>query len=436
LIPGYFADQIDRVIEEGPRQIYDDGSQTSRAVRDRRGTVTTETMFDLWEYHGEVPASYLAALGCPCGVEGKASAWIIIANDTIIKAEMSMLDTQEFPYDVMTWEKRRGNWDGYGVSFLCRTQQRVLTAAYRLLMDNAGQANGPQIVVNKKIIDPANGRWEINGRKLWWMKDGADVRQAFMSFQIDSQQSELVRVIDLAHKFLDDESSVPTLAQGEQGTAPDTVGVTQILSNNMEAGINGLVKIWDDGVLAPHIIKYVDWNMQYSDKPEIKGDFEVRPKCSALAIERDLQNQSIGNLFNILMSPAVQHMTKPREALRRMVQAAKFDPSDFVLTDSEIDQKEEQIRDQQGAQKASPDAQIRAESAVQVAKIREDAEMQRAMIQRDIEMLRLANQQQISLEKIKAQLAGQTIDVNSKREDREREIEVESRNPEPGPRLA
>ena len=101
-------------------------------------------------------------------------------------------------------------------------QQRVITAAWRASMDNAGDSAGQQIIMNAGV-EPADGVWELSGRKIWRNTDGSvNAAQAFSQFQLQSRQQELANIIELALRFADMETGIPMLFQGEQGKLPET----------------------------------------------------------------------------------------------------------------------------------------------------------------------------------------------------------------------
>jgi hypothetical protein len=410
-VPGYLIDRIKRVLIEGPRKAGEKPTDKPNSQM-----VDEDTIFEGWEFHGELARDDLEAAGCKCGDEDvfkSYSSCVIMVNETVIKADIEILDTGELPYDVFTWEKASGIWAGYGVAFLARSAARAITAGWRSMLDNAGQTVGPQVVVNRQVIEPADGVWEVSGRKIWWLAgdgDEADAHKAFALHEISSHQQDFEKIIHLGLKFLDEETSLPMLAQGEKGTAPDRVGVAHILINAANTVLRKKLKNFDDQVTIPHIGRYVDWNMQYSPKADIKGDFEVQARASGALMERDMQNQGAASLLQLASNPAYAHGIKKWNAVRRVVQALRFDPNDFVEDDNTIKKKEEELA-KQGPQ-IDPKEQLRAETDLQVAKLRlqdaqeqRDADRERIAGERDIRMLEYANKYKLSLEQVRAKLA-------------------------------
>lgn len=408
-VPGYIVGNLQRVLVAGPKK----AGQTEPAKPGQAPIVTDETIFELWEYHGDLEQKELEAAGCKCPKDDVLTSYsgcVMMVNDTIIKADIEILDTGELPYDVYIWEKAAGVWAGYGVAYLARSAQRAITASWRAMMDNAGQIIGPQTIIKREAIEPADGNWELTGRKVWWLTgDDTDVRVAFATHEISSHQTEFANIIELGLKFLDEETSLPMIAQGEKGSAPDLVGVANILINSANTVLRKKLKNFDDLVTIPHIGRYVDWNMQYSRKDDIKGDFEVQARASGALMERDMQNQGAANLLQLANSPAYGYGIKKWDAVRRVVQALKFDPKDFVKDDNEIKKIEDKMA-KDGPQ-VSPQDQLKADTEIQITKLKlEDAQKERdhkaSQLDRELQMeaLAYASKHKLTLDQVKAKL--------------------------------
>lgn len=409
-VDGYLKDAIIKVLMEGPRKVGEKPQKPGAfdPVTD------LDVEFEAWEYHGEIDRDDLEAAGAVItkrDILSGVTGCVIMVNDTIIKADLELLDTEELPYDVFTWEKAAGTWAGYGVAWLARSAQRVITAAWRVMLDNAGQAGGPQVIMKRESVYPADDDWTITGRKLWFLDgDEEDVHNVFALHEITSNQEDFARIIELGMRFLDEETSMPMLAQGEKGTAPDLVGVANILINSANTVLRKKLKNFDDDLTIPHIGRYVDWNMQYSKKEDIKGDVEIQARASGALMERDLQNQGAANLLQLASSPAYGYGIKKWPAVRRVVQALRFDPADYVDTDAEI-QKTEQRLAQQGPQ-IDPAVTAKNTLEKEIAQMRledarEEREYKKEMANRELEirLLDMAKREKITLDQARAKLA-------------------------------
>jgi len=435
--PGFLKNQLRKVLEEGPKQ-----SATLREMTDEDQRDMTRLTYEMWTYWGEVDHDDLESAGVNVGEKDELrtiSACVVMINNTVVKAFMNPLEGGDIPYDFFVWEKVAGTIWGYGIPYLMRSQQKVLNAAWRQMMDNAGVSSGPQIVIKPGAIQPADKQWQLSSRKIWYATDDIDdVRKAFSTFEFNSHQAELAGIIKMATELADAETGVPTIMQGEKGAAPDTVGGMQMLMNSANVVLRRLVKQFDDMITKSHIRRYYDYNMMYNDDEEIKGDFTVDARGSSALVVRDIQNQSFLNLLAAGANPVYGMYLDTQKLFEKALQAQHIDPAEVFKPEEEIEQIKE-------AQKQAAAAGPPPDSALAVAQFRAQAEMQKAQAQnqgdlqelqvrqqiaaqeadlqimqlemtREIEMLKLSNSQNISLEKIKAQLADTAMKERSRKE--------------------
>ena len=435
--PGFLKPQLRKVLEEGPKQ-----SATLREMTDEDQRDMTRLTYEMWTYWGEVDHDDLESAGVGVGEKDElrtVSACVVMINNTVVKAFMNPLEGGDIPYDFFVWEKVAGTIWGYGIPYLMRSQQKVLNAAWRQMMDNAGVSSGPQIVIKPGAIQPADKQWQLSSRKIWYATDDIDdVRKAFSTFEFNSHQAELAGIIKMATELADAETGVPTIMQGEKGAAPDTVGGMQMLMNSANVVLRRLVKQFDDMITKPHIRRYYDYNMMYNEDEEIKGDFTIDARGSSALVVRDIQNQSFLNLLAAGANPVYGMYLDTQKLFEKALQAQHIDPAEVFKPEEEIEQIKE-AQKQAAAQGPAPDpamavAQLRAQAEMQQVQARSQSDMQELQVRqqisaqeadlhimqlemtREIEMLKLSNSQNISLEKIKAQLADTAMKERSRKE--------------------
>ena len=209
--PKYMKEQLRKVLEEGPQQ-----SAAMEDMSDDEDRDTTYHTYEVWEYWGEIDGEDLETVGIDMDELDPLEAYaacVVFINSTVVKVFLNPLDSGELPYDFYTWEKISGSCWGYGIPYLMRAQQKVLNAAWRQMMDNAGVSSGPQIVVKPSTITPADKQWQLSSRKIWFATDDIDdVRKAFTSFEFNSHQGELSQIIKMAAELADQETGVPMIS--------------------------------------------------------------------------------------------------------------------------------------------------------------------------------------------------------------------------------
>ena len=437
--PGFMKDQLRKVLEEGPRK-----SATFQELKDDDQRDTARDTYEMWTYWGEVDHDDLESAGMNVGEKDElrsVSACVVMINNTVVKTFMNPLEGGELPYDFYVWEKVSNSVWGYGIPYLMRAQQRVLNAAWRQMMDNAGVSSGPQIIIKAGAIQPADKQWQLSSRKIWFATDEVDdVRKAFTAVEFNSYQAELAAIIKMAMELADQETGVPTIMQGEKGAAPDTVGGMQMLMNSANVVLRRLVKQFDDMITRPHIRRYYDYNMMYNENEEVKGDFNIDARGSSSLLVRDIQNQAFLNLLAAGANPVYGAYIDTQKLFEKALQAQHIDPTEVLKSEDELEKiKEQQAAAAANPQQAAPDpriqaAQIRAQAdqaktqaqnqgdmaelqtRQQIAQLNHDATMVELQMNREIEMLKMANTQHLSLEQIKAKLADTALRERGKKE--------------------
>jgi hypothetical protein len=365
--PTYLAEMIEACIEEGPISAVDGTKQLKAGAK-----TENKDLFQIWYFHGQVSKKDMEAAGCSCDDKELYPAVVTMVNDRIIKVTLSPLDSGEFPYDVMVWQARPDHWAGIGVARQMRECQKGANAAVRNLMDNAGLSAGPQIIIDRNKVIPANGKYEITPRKVWYSKmdeDVGDVRTAFMIVSIETRQEELMNILQFWLKEAEDVTGMPMLLQGQQGKAPDTVGGMEMLNNNGSSVLRRLARTFDDRVTEPHIGRYYEWLLLYGPD-EAKGDFTVDARGSSALVERDSQAQQLVQLLGLSVNPA--YGIDPEQTMEEVLKSWRLDPKAVQLSD----EKKAEMANQQ------PPPDPRIQIAQINAKVKEDEIVAEAQIEK------------------------------------------------------
>lgn len=442
--PGYLQHRVADVLREGPKP-----SRIYRALNEMQDVIQSRGVYERWEYWGMVKIAQLRACGCeglPEPKEGEDTsneeeltelmACIVMVNDTPVMAYLHPQEGGEIPYDYFVWERVADRPWGQGVPRMMNSQQRVINAAWRMMMDNAGLSVGPQIIVNREFVEPADGQWEITGRKIWWAKgDVIDVQKAFFVFNIDTRLNDMKVIVEMAQNLIDEDTGLPRLVAGERGNAPETVGGMQMLLNSTNVVLRRQVKNYDDSLTRPHITRYYAFNMEHSDDPSVKGDMQVDARGSGALVVRDIQNQFMAQvLIAYPTNPLLQAAVKARGMLKKVFQSNYVDTEEVLYSDEEIDQRLEAQAQQQPkdprVQVAEINAQANVKRADMVARseaseialrheIAEDNQaynIEKLRVERELAILKLASQQNISIDQIKASLASTAIKARTDKE--------------------
>lgn len=338
--PGYREAEINKVLATKPNRLRVAEGRVNR-------TDCEEESYELWMYYGDIEPDQFNDLSYNTNMQMPEDAQVttcmmVMVNDCIIGVAPSWVPDNSLPIDVWCWRKSDETPQGHGLTEECEHQQRVVNAAWRMVMDNGRTSLGGQIVINKKKVVPQNGSYEIEPNKVWLAEaDVEDVRGAMASFEFNSHLQELLAIVDAAMKFVDQETNMPQMLGGERGTAPETVGGMVMLQSNALSVPRLRVKLFDDSVTRPHISRYYDFFMATSDDESIKGDMQVDARGVSVLLERDIQNQAAMNLAAVTSNPRYQSLIDPKKELEVILPAFKVRPEDIMFTEEEAQKNAE-----------------------------------------------------------------------------------------------
>lgn len=341
-IPGVILENLAQVLKSKPNE--DAGGDYLDDLRGASGldSINGKNRYKLWMYHGPVSASDLSAAGVEMDdddADQERSAIIWFVDKTVIKACLNPMETEELPYSVFAWERDDSCIFGFGVPYITRAPQKIINGSFRMMMDNSGLSTGPQIVVDRELVEPADGKWGLGPRKIWHKKKkDAPISNAFAAFNIDSHQAELSNIYTMGRQLMDEESSLPVIAQGEQGGYTQTASGMSLLMNSANIVLRRSVKNFDDDVTRTLIRRFYDWNMQNNPKPEIKGDFRVDARGSSHLLVKETQARNAVALINLALSPALAPLTDVDKAYRTVIKSMQHNPEDWMADEPKAPQ--------------------------------------------------------------------------------------------------
>lgn len=362
--PGYRAESIREALRDDSRnRAY--GNEHRSELRDllNIGQPFTETQYEWWQYHGPIEREDAEALGMTLPDDPLIGLEVVVefVGERVIRAELHPLDTQDPLYSLFPLVSDDSTPFGYGIPYVLRASQTAINAAWRMMLDNAALSVGPQIVINQNAVKPADGVYALAPRKVWLLNDPTrNVREAFEAFTVNSHQPELMSIFETARQLIEKESNIPDLMQGDLGSLPQqTASGMSMAMNAANTVLRRLVKRWDDQITKTLIRRFYDYNMQYSELQDVKGDFEVDARGSSALMVKETQAQALMQLIQIAQSPALLPLTKLAALYRKTVETLRLDADELVYSDDELQaQQQQQAAAQQQAQMQQQDAGV------------------------------------------------------------------------------
>jgi hypothetical protein len=426
--PGFMPEQIKKVLDSEPNGRTADLSYLNE-LREINGIsqISQDNRYEILEYHGPIDKSDLVSCGCN-GLdlenpleEYEGVVWVCMG--IVIKVGLNHMDSEELPYNILNWEKDDTSIFGFGIPYRMRAPQKVMNASWRMVLDNAGLSTGPQIIINRNVVEPADGKWELSPRKIWWMttndpKFRADY--AMQTFDIDSKQPELTSIFEMAHRLADEETSVPQLNMGQTGADTQqpamlkTLGGTALWMSANNIMMRRAVKNFDDDLVVPFLTRFYDWNMQFNENDEIKGDYNVDARGTSVLLVREMQSRNIMEFVQAaLVMPGGPEELNTRGVMKQMAKGMQISVDDVMLTDDEAEAMAEELKTNPPPDPEMMKIEAQKEmtldnNVTKVTIAREDAQLkltlaeaerQSRLVERDTELTKLAALGQITMDK-------------------------------------
>ena len=410
--PGFLRTQIAEVLKKDA-----DNSHTATHLQEMQSMAGLTSLdngrFEVWEYHGPVEKEDLIAAGVEVDEDDVFTDFngvVWFSEGRVLKAVINPADTGDMPYSVFNWEGDDTSVFGVGIPFLMRSSQKVLNATWRMLMDNAGLSVGPQTVINSQVVRPADGNWRLTPHKVWELTDkNGNVNNVFGSFEINSHMTELISLFQYARQIADEETALPQISQGEQGSATDTASGMSMLMNSANTMLRRVVKNFDDDITRPFIKRMYDWNMQFNPKEDVKGDFSIDARGTSSLLVKEQQAANLMNLMNISASPLLEPLTNTAALYRKVVSSMQIEADEIVKTTEEIELETQKMQKQmeaqqemmmqaQQAQPQAPTGDPLAEQklALEAQKMQMDGQLKGAQIQAQAQKLQVDQQKMAS----------------------------------------
>ena len=189
--------------------------------------------------------------------------------------------------------------------------------------------------------------------------------------------------------------------------------------NSTNVVFRRVIKNWDDDMTTPNVQRAYHFNMQFSDKEEIKGDYEVHARGSSVLMVREMQAQSLMTLLmNASAHPVLGPLTKIPALYRKAVQANQIPSDEVVLTEDEVAEMEAERMNQP----PPPDLEMmKIEVQERIATATNEMKLMVAELDHQRAMMELAEKRNMSVEQIQADLEKTNMTTQSS----ERKLAVE-----------
>ena len=309
--------------------------------------------YTVLEYHGPITYDEVQKLGLEPTyqsptMEYYGEVWVCCGK--VIRLELENIEAQyETPYAVAVWKRDPTSPFGFGHPLLLADAQRVVTASYHMILDNASLTSGPQMSMYQQYIQPVDGSYEITPNKVWLLTDpSVSIKDAINFFTPTNVIGNILPVLQLAKDFADEESATISPISSPQNV--DSATGQLIIAANSTTILDFLAEEWDDQITEKNIRRCYAWNMQYNPKEDIKGDYIVDVKSSSEYKNKQMYIRDLERLsVEMTQNPAMAEWINPKALTMARLNLMHIPDNKIVYTD-----EEHRVEQEKKAQQVDP----------------------------------------------------------------------------------
>jgi hypothetical protein len=433
-LPGYSKRAIADILREDPLRILETTKDHEQLNKDQFGKLPYQVWFfyctmkredfDLVQHEMNEPISLEDALN-DVYVQGT------VINDRLVHLVPQPNEkTGAFPYHIFNWLHREGHWAGIGIPEQGMPAQRLINAAARREIDNAGYSAGMQLLLDLDSIEPVpvegeTNNFKLQSTKLWRKKAGAmitDLRMAMHAVQFPNAHAQLSWIIEFGIRLFEEITNIPLVTQGWSGkTTPETLGATELQNSNANQMLRDVAANDDYGVIVPFVKQLYEWLMLDETVPiEEKGDLKIFARGSTVLVDRYIQRQVYERMLPRILQNHNVIGVNPAKAWEEAWRSYRLNPETIKYTASE---KQELANQPPPEPKEVTVAKMNLEVMQQELTMRHEHAVAELNLRREIAqldfqiaLLGYANKKEISLDQAKKDLAETSMSLATQKE--------------------
>ena len=281
-----------------------------------------------------------AEMAATLGVDDDVPCNIWTIGNTVIKVEIQPITGLVIPYYVYYFDKDETSIYGEGIASIMRDPQRLVNASIRAMIDNAAHCAGPQYEVNVDLLADGEDPSDIGAFKVW-LRTGRDAdvagKEVVRVKTIASYTPEFLNMYGLFSRLGDEVTIVPRYLQGDARVsgAGRTASGLSMLMGQANVGLSDLVKMFDDGITKPFITAMYNWNMEFNENQDVKGDMKIIARGSTALMAKEIRAQQIQTFLQMTLNPEDVTWIKRGNLLRRWSESTDIGGDEAVYTEDE-----------------------------------------------------------------------------------------------------
>lgn len=240
---------------------------------------------------------------------------------------------------------------GFGLPNAIRDSQMAVSAATRMLLDNASVTCGPNLELNTDLLRPDQDLSSISSYKIWYREGtGPDAQwPAVKNVAIDAHLTDLQDVIAMFRKNADEETFVGPATGGDMAGASEpmrTAAGASMLRGDAALPFKDIVRSFDFFTQSV-LDALVQFNKKFNKATTPDGDYNVIARGATSLIAKEVRALQMDQLVATLKPEEMLHVDERKLAKARF---EARDMGDLLVSDEEATRRKKAQQAQQDAQ--------------------------------------------------------------------------------------
>jgi hypothetical protein len=327
------------------------------------------TKYEVIVWNGPVSGEFLSMAGVDVpenrmADDIDAEVWMI--DNNVIKADINpwrKLGTDVRTVHTFLFDEDDTSPIGNGLPNVMRDSQMSISAASRMLLDNASVVCGPNLELNTDLLRMDQDLTSVHAYKHWYREGlGAEAQfPAVRNIVIDSHMDELLKTIDLFMRFADMETFVGPATGGDTAQAPSepmrTAAGASMLRGDAALPFKDIIRNFDTFTQS-YITSLVWFNRKFNPRPEFEGDYNVIARGATSLIAKEVRGMQMDNLAATLQPEERLHVDERKLIEQRF---AVRDLSGMLVPAAEAERRKQAAGAEAGQQSQQQQELVAAE---------------------------------------------------------------------------
>lgn len=350
--PDFFPDIIKKFLEITPQGNWRpqefETELRAMGVKSNTNEQKTETSkYEVLVWHGNTSGSMLQLAGVdvpPDRLADDIDAEIWLIGENVIKASLNpwkSLGVEVKTLHTFLFDEDDTSPVGQGLPVVMRDSQMAISAASRMLLDNASVICGPNLELNTDLLRPDQDLTSTSAYKMWYREGtGADAAQpAVKNIQIESHLTELQAVIELYKKFADEETFVGPATGGDTTQSASepmrTAAGASMIRGDAALPFKDIVRAFDTFTQSV-LYSLVQFNRLLNPDQTPEADYDIIARGATSLVAKEVRGLQIDQLAATLTDGEKQEIDMRKLAKTRLLVR---DMGDLLVSDEESDRR-------------------------------------------------------------------------------------------------